>query len=113
MSILDNAVYAVVRKAQREKDYVPEISLTVTAGEGEYVIKIRDNGVGIDEKQIDKIFNPFFTSKTTSEAAGIGLYLSREIIQNHKGDITVASVKGEYTEFTITLPTRKKSDITA
>ena len=113
MSILDNAVYAVVRKAQREKDYVPEISLTVTAGEGEYVINIRDNGVGIDEKQIDKIFNPFFTSKTTSEAAGIGLYLSREIIQNHKGDITVASVKGEYTEFTITLPTRKKSDITA
>ena len=111
MSILDNAVYAVVRKAQREKDYVPEILLTVTVGEGQYVLKIRDNGVGIDEKQLDNIFNPFFTTKTTSEAAGIGLYLSREIIQNHKGDITMASVKGEYTEFTITLPS-SKSDIT-
>jgi len=106
MSILDNAVYAVVRKAQREKDYVPEISLTVTAGEGEYVIKIRDNGIGINEKQLDKVFNPFFTTKTTSEAAGIGLYLSREIIQNHNGDISVASVRDEYTEFTITLPRR-------
>ena len=112
MSILDNAVYAVVRKAQRAKDYVPEISLTVSVGEGQYVLKIRDNGVGIDEKQLDKIFNPFFTTRTTSEAAGIGLYLSREIIQNHKGDITVASVKGEYTEVTITLPS-SKSDITA
>ena len=107
MSLLDNAVYAVVRKAQRAKDYVPEISLTVTAGAGQYVLKIRDNGVGIDEKQLDKIFNPFFTTKTTSEAAGIGLYLSREIIQNHKGDVTVASVKDEYTEFTITLPSSK------
>jgi signal transduction histidine kinase len=67
-------------------------------------VKIRDNGTGIEEKLLDKIFYPFYTTKTTSEAAGIGLYLSREIIQNHKGDITVASVKGEYTEFTITIP---------
>ncbi len=107
MSLLDNAVYAVARKAQREKDYVPEVSLAVTVAEDQYVLKIHDNGVGIDEKLLDKIFYPFFTTKTTSEAAGIGLYLSREIIQNHKGDIHVASVKDEYTEFTITLPTIK------
>jgi signal transduction histidine kinase len=54
------------------------------------------------------IFNPFFTTKTTSEAAGIGLYLSREIIQNHGGDISVESRKDEYTEFTISLPKVKK-----
>ena len=101
MNLLGNAIYAVVKKAQKLESYVPEVSLTVTVAEGEYVLKIRDNGVGIDEKLLDKVFNPFFTTKTTSEAAGIGLYLSREIIQNHSGDISVASVKDEYTEVTI------------
>ena len=101
MNLLGNAVYAVVKKTQKVERYVPEISLTVTVAEGEYVLKIRDNGVGIDEKLLDKVFNPFFTTKTTSEAAGIGLYLCREIIQNHNGDISVASVKDEYTEVTI------------
>ena len=104
MNLLGNAVYAVVKKAQKVESYVPEVSLTATAAEGQYIVKIRDNGTGIEEKLLDKIFYPFYTTKTTSEAAGIGLYLSREIIQNHKGDITVASVKDEYTEFTITLP---------
>ena len=104
MNLLGNAVYAVARKAQKVDSYVPEVSLTATVAEGQYIVKIRDNGTGIEEKLLDKIFYPFYTTKTTSEAAGIGLYLSREIIQNHKGDITVASVKDEYTEFTITLP---------
>ena len=103
MNLLDNAVYAVVKKAQRVKDYVPEVSLSVTFVEGEYILTIRDNGIGINEKQLDKVFNPFFTTKTTSEAAGIGLYLCREIIQNHSGDISVASVRDEYTDFTIKL----------
>ena len=108
MNLLANAVYAVVRKAQRVKDYIPEVSLTATVAEGRYVLMIRDNGTGIEEKLLDKIFNPFFTTKTTSEATGIGLYLTHEIIQNHKGDISVASVRDEYTEFTIVLPMVKK-----
>ena len=103
MSLLDNAVYAVVKKAQKQSEPVPQISLTATVSEGKYTLKIRDNGVGIEETILTKIFDPFFTTKTTSEAAGIGLYLSREIIQNHGGDISVTSVKDEYTEFTITL----------
>ena len=115
MSLLGNAVYAVIKKQQKAQpdaaaeEYIPEISLTATqsdagAAGGSYVLKIRDNGNGIGEKTIGKIFDPFFTTKTTAEAAGVGLYLSREIIQNHGGDISVESVKDEYTEFTITLP---------
>jgi signal transduction histidine kinase len=115
MSLLGNAVYAVIKKQQKAQpdaaaeEYIPEISLTATqsdagAAGGSYVLKIRDNGTGIGEKTIGKIFDPFFTTKTTAEAAGVGLYLSREIIQNHGGDISVESVKDEYTEFTITLP---------
>ena len=102
MSLLGNAVYAVAKKYQKAP-YAPEVSLTATIADGLYILKIRDNGTGIGEKTIGKIFDPFFTTKTTAEAAGVGLYLSREIIQNHGGDITVASVKDEYTEFTITL----------
>jgi len=109
MSLLGNAVYAVVKKSQKNqgKDYVPEISLIVSPlgeSKGGYTLKIRDNGTGISEATIGKVFDPFFTTKTTAEAAGVGLYLSREIIQNHGGDISVVSVKDEYTEFTITLP---------
>ena len=102
MSLLGNAVYAVVKKAQRQQ-YTPKISLTATVAEGKYVLKIRDNGIGIEEKILSKIFDPFFTTKTTDEAAGVGLYLSREIVQNHGGDISVQSQKDEFTEFTITL----------
>ena len=127
MNLLGNAVYAVVRKSQRQLPLLsscvpsvasgkpsgrgqgwsdpPTISLTATIASDHYLLKIRDNGIGIEEKVIGKIFDPFFTTKTTDEGAGIGLYLSREIIQNHKGDISVTSVMDEYTEFTIKLPT--------
>ncbi len=118
MGLLDNAVYAVVKKAQKNQEDrsfdsvkhhgpVPQILLSATKAEGRYILKIRDNGIGIEETIIDKVFDPFFTTKTTEEAAGVGLYLSREIIQNHGGDISVESVWDEYTEFTVTLPVKR------
>lgn len=103
MGLLGNAVYAVVKKAKKAS-FLPEITLSATVTDNHYIVKVRDNGIGIEEKSIGKIFDPFFTTKTTDEAAGVGLYLSREIIQNHGGDISVVSVKEEFTEFTITLP---------
>lgn len=103
MGLLGNAVYAVVKKAKKVS-FQPEIMLTATVTDSHYTLKVRDNGIGIEEKSIGNIFDPFFTTKTTEEAAGVGLYLSREIIQNHGGDISVTSVKDEFTEFTITLP---------
>lgn len=103
MSLLGNAIYAVVKKAQKGA-YQPAVSLSAAIVDGHYVIKIHDNGIGIEEKILSKVFDPFFTTKTTGEAAGVGLYLSREIIQNHGGDISVKSVKDEFTEFTMTLP---------
>ena len=107
-NLLDNAVYAVVKKIQKDPQFVPEISLAVSIAEGKYSLKVRDNGTGIEEKNLGQIYDPFFTTKTTGEAAGVGLYLIREIIQNHGGDISVASVQDEYTEFIITLPKVKK-----
>ena len=104
MSMIGNAIYAIVKKAQR-KPYEAVLSLDATVADGMVSIVIRDNGIGIEEKILDKIFDPFFTTKTTGEASGIGLYLSHDVIQNYGGNITVESVKDEYTQFTITLPT--------
>ena len=81
----------------------PLLAGVTTDGET-ITLLFHDNGVGIEETIINKIFDPFFTTKTTGEASGIGLYLSHDVIQNYGGDITVQSVKNEYTEFTVTLP---------
>ena len=106
MSLLGNAVYAVIKKVGKHPaGYTPEIILTLSKQDNLVTIKIHDNGTGISENIIHKIFDPFFTTKTTAEASGVGLYLSKEIAQNHGGDIAVDSTKDEYTEFTIHIPT--------
>ena len=103
MSLLGNSVYAVVKKALRT-EYQPEIALKAVVDDSQVTMTVYDTGIGIEEKILSKIFDPFFTTKTTGEAAGIGLYLSHDIIQNYGGDISARSVKDEFTEFTITLP---------
>ena len=107
MSLLGNSVYAVVRKAKHTA-FQPEVALTVTTDGETVTLLFHDNGVGIEETIINKIFDPFFTTKTTGEASGIGLYLSHDVIQNYGGDITVSSVKDEFTDFTVTLPLIKQ-----
>lgn len=106
MSLLSNAVYATVKKAQREA-YMPEITLRAATEEDHVKVSIRDNGIGIESTILDKIFDPFFTTKTTGEASGVGLYLSHEIIQDHGGNLSVESVKDEYSEFTFIIPVKK------
>ena len=107
MNLLGNAVYAVAKKHTRiGQDYQPEVRLSVSvpASGKSVTITVHDNGIGIEQTIVNKIFDPFFTTKTTSEASGIGLYLSHEIVQNHGGTITVTSEKGHHTDFVITLP---------
>jgi len=101
--MLSNSVFALVKKAQR-KQYEPLITLKTETNGQLLTIRLRDNGIGIEQTIIDKVFDPFFTTKTTSEGVGIGLYLSREIIQNHHGEITVKSEKDEFAEFVISFP---------
>lgn len=103
MSMLANSMYAVAKKG-KQKDYQPEVSLKATVADSEMTIIVHDDGIGIEETIINKIFDPFFTTKTTGEASGIGLYLTHDIIQNYGGNITVESVKDEYTTFRIVLP---------
>ena len=75
-----------------------------------YEFHVRDNGIGIEDNIKAKIFEPFFTTKPTAEAAGVGLYLCREVILNHQGSIIVKSEKDNFTEFMITIPIYQKSN---
>ena len=67
-------------------------------------IRTRDNGTGIKENILEKIFQPFFTTKPTGQGTGLGLSLSYDIIKAHGGEIGVQSTEGEFTEFVILLP---------
>lgn len=103
MSLLNNGMYAISKKYAKQP-YPPQIGISVKREDNSVFLSIRDNGIGIEESILEQIFDPFFTTKTTGEAAGVGLYLSKEIIANHNGTIHPRSCKDEYTEFIIKLP---------
>lgn len=107
-SMLANSIYAIVRKEQKKtgEGEKPVIRLTLSrpdSGNG-CLLSLYDSGIGMEESIMDKIFDPFFTTKPTSEAPGVGLYLSRQIVQYANGTIQAESVKDEYSEFRIILP---------
>jgi signal transduction histidine kinase len=68
------------------------------------LISIKDNGPGIPQKVLDKIFQPFFTTKPTGQGTGLGLSLSYDIIKAHNGEIKVDTREGNYTKFIISIP---------
>ncbi|WP_455630277.1 ATP-binding protein [Parabacteroides sp.] len=103
MSMMLNSIHALQKK-KAKGDYPAQMEIRLERQAEQVSIHLRDNGIGIEESILDKIFDPFFTTKTTSEAAGVGLYLSREIILSHNGSIQVKSEKDEYTEFILSLP---------
>ncbi len=102
MSMIANSIYAIKKKYERQQ-YQPILRLNITQEGAHHLIILYDNGIGIEKTIIGNIFDPFFTTKTTAEAAGVGLYLSQQIIQDFGGNITVKSEKDQYTEFTIIL----------
>ncbi len=79
-----------------------------TKKEGDQVlICVKDNGPGIPQKVLDKIYQPFFTTKPTGQGTGLGLSLSYDIIKAHGGELKVQTKEGEGAEFIIQLPTSK------
>ena len=89
------------------RDYIPGVSISTRSVGDEIEIRFRDNGTGMPEEVVEKIFNPCFTTKATSRGTGLGLSLSMDIIRSHGGTLVVDTVPGEYTEFLITLPTQR------
>jgi len=106
LNIFNNGCYSVHEKKKELKESYNPLIRVVTKNLADKVeITIRDNGKGIPQEVIDKVFNPFFTTKPTGKGTGLGLSLSYEIVvQEHKGDLKVNSEEGEFAEFIITLP---------
>lgn len=105
LNLYNNAFYSASEKSNRSNgSYAPTVILTTEKNTQQVTIKVRDNGNGIGEKDRDKIFQPFFTTKPTGQGTGLGLSLSYDIIKAHGGQLKVDSLPGDFAEFIITLP---------
>ncbi len=106
LNLFNNAFYAVnEKKKTASEDYKPIVSVNTKRLNDKVEIIVSDNGNGILQTIIDKIFQPFFTTKPTGQGTGLGLSLSYDIItKEHNGTIKVESKEGEETTFIITLP---------
>ncbi|MBV5314526.1 MAG: histidine kinase [Prolixibacteraceae bacterium] len=106
LNLLTNAFYAVnERKKLNIAGYEPLVSIRTKRQENKVEIDVSDNGNGIPQRVIDKIFQPFFTTKPTGEGTGLGLSLSYDIIvKGHSGELRVETREGEGTVFHIQLP---------
>ena len=89
---------------QEGEPYMPTLWIATRKGAEGVEIRIKDNGSGMPPDVIDKIFNPFFTTKPTDKGTGLGLAISNDIVRQHGGSISVESEAGEYTEMKIVLP---------
>jgi signal transduction histidine kinase len=105
INLFNNAFYAVNEKKQKlNGEFESVVSVSTKKENGNVVIRVTDNGSGIPQKVVDKIFQPFFTTKPTGEGTGLGLSLSYDIIKAHGGEIKVETKEGEESEFVIQLP---------
>ena len=112
LNLINNAFYAV---HEREKliansqqliasAYKPTVSVSTKKEGNTVLISVKDNGGGIPQKILDKIFQPFFTTKPTGQGTGLGLSLSYDIVKAHGGELKVETKEGEGSEFVILLP---------
>ncbi len=106
LNLFNNAFYAVNQKQKTAgADYKPEVSVTTSTENGQVIIKVKDNGMGIPDAIKEKIMQPFFTTKPTGEGTGLGLSLTYDmVVKGHGGTISADTREGGFTEFTITFP---------
>ena len=118
LNLINNAFYAVSEKKKSldlsgfknlpglagNAGYEPTVTVTTRKSGNKVEIRVKDNGIGIPQKVLDKIFQPFFTTKPTGQGTGLGLSLSYDIVRAHGGELKVETKDGEGTELTIQLP---------
>jgi len=116
LNLYNNAFYAVNEKVKMtDKNYEPKVTVRTSVAlvsdnslirqsANSLIISVADNGNGIPEKVLDKVFQPFFTTKPTGQGTGLGLSLSYDIIKAHGGNINIRNTPGAGAEFIITLP---------
>jgi signal transduction histidine kinase len=105
LNLISNSFYAVDEKKKTGLvNYEPTVSMTTKKIEGKVQIEIGDNGNGISQNIVDKIFQPFFTTKPTGQGTGLGLSLAYDIIKAHGGELKVETTEGQRALFIIQLP---------
>ncbi len=105
LNLINNAFYVVdEKKKQTGGKYEPTVSVSTRKSNGKIEICVKDNGNGIPQKILDKIFQPFFTTKPTGQGTGLGLSLSYDIVKAHEGELKVETEEGIGSKFIIQLP---------
>lgn len=109
LNIVNNAFYAVWHKSQdAPADYNPEVNVRVETQGDDFIISIADNGEGMNDEVKQRLYENFFTTKPAGQGTGLGMGITRDIIENrHGGKITFESTEGQGTTFTFTIPIRK------
>ena len=105
LNLYNNAFYAVSEKQkQKTEGYEPTVSVRTRETGNKIEISVKDNGNGIPKMILDKIYQPFFSTKPTGQGTGLGLSLSYDIVKAHGGELKVESKEGEGAEFVIQIP---------
>lgn len=105
LNLVANAFYAVTEKKKMlDGGYEPTVTVGTKRREGIVQISVKDNGTGIPKKFVEKVFQPFFTTKPTGQGTGLGLSLGYDIVKAHGGELKVETNEGEGTEFLVFLP---------
>jgi two-component system, NtrC family, sensor kinase len=106
LNLYNNAFYSVTEKFRLHpgQHFEPAVFVSTEKADNQIFIRIRDNGSGIPAKALEKIFQPFFTTKPTGQGTGLGLSLSYDIIKAHGGELKVETIEGEGAEFIVILP---------
>ena len=112
LNIISNACDAADEKRRKlqeagDESYSPTLWINSERDKENVRVRIRDNGDGMPPDVVNRIFNPFFTTKPTGRGTGLGLSISSDIVRQHGGSIEVQSETGEFTEMTVTLPVQQ------
>jgi signal transduction histidine kinase len=108
INLFNNAFYSVAeKKKQLNGPFEPTVSVNTKRFENKIEMCVKDNGTGIPKTALDKIYQPFFTTKPTGQGTGLGLSLSYDIVKAHGGELKVETKEGEGAEFIIQLPDRQ------
>jgi signal transduction histidine kinase len=105
LNLITNAFYVVNEKSKQNiARYEPTVEVNTRKEGGKVLVSVKDNGNGIPQKVLNKIFQPFFTTKPTGQGTGLGLSLSYDIVKAHGGELKVETKEGEGSTFTIQIP---------
>ncbi len=104
LNLVSNAFYAMDQKRQISEGYEPVLAVSSRRVGDMVEIRVRDNGTGISDDVLGRIFNPFFSTRDGAAGAGLGLPLAADVARRFGGDLSVDTVFGEYAEFIMTLP---------